>query len=127
MFTRPRLLAPAYLTAAFLGLVGNWYFVIAALPTERNYMGDFVSRTPSWGSNEMLLLTAAGLVFVCWEGWHQRLSYLWAHVAAVLVLGPFCAVPLFLYRRERQLCRLQARFTAPLDQPTGVRNSRPPR
>lgn len=50
MYPRPRLLAPAYLTAAVLGLVGHWYFVIAALPTERNYLGDFVSRTPSWGS-----------------------------------------------------------------------------
>lgn len=112
MLTRPRLLAPSYLTAAVLGLIGHWYFVIAALPTERNYLGEFVCRTPPWGSTETLLLTGAALVFVCWEGWQRQLTYLWAHAAAVLVLGPAFAVPLFLYRRELLLCRQEAELTA---------------
>ncbi|MFT3859904.1 DUF2834 domain-containing protein [Micropruina sp.] len=112
MHDRPRLLAPAYLAAAVVGLIGNWYFVIAALPTERNYLGDFVSRTQPWGSTETLLLTGAALAFIGWEGWQRQVSSLWAHLVSVLVLGPICAVPLFLYRRELGLCRQQAAVTA---------------
>lgn len=99
------LLAPAFLAAAVLGLIGTWYVALTSLPTERNYVGDVVASTPPWGSTETLLLTLAGLAFVLIEGRRQRVPYLWALAASVLVLGWAFAVPMFLFMRERLLNR----------------------
>lgn len=108
------LLAPAYLIAAIVGLIGTWYLAIASLATERNYLGDVVASGQPWGSVENLLLTAAGLVFVLIEGSRQRVPYLWALVAAVLVLGPAFGVPMFMFMRQRRLIQQDAAYRAQL-------------
>ncbi len=112
MFRPSTLLAPVYLTAAILGLIGTWYFALADLATERNYLGDLVTSRPPGGSLEVVLLSVAAVVFIVVEGRRQGLAYLWAHAAAVLVLGAPFAVPLFLFMRERRLCQQAAVISA---------------
>ena len=108
------LLAPAYLAAAVLGLVGTWYFAVAGLANERNYVGDVVLLRPFGLTVEVLLLSGVGLVFILAEGWRQRMPYLWAHAAAVLVFGVAFAVPMFLFMRERLLNQRAAALRAQL-------------
>lgn len=109
----PRL-APAFLAAAALGLAGTWYFAVAGPANERNHVGDVVSLRPFGLTVEVLLPSAAGLVFILAEGRRQRMPYLWARAAAVLVFGVAFAIPMFPFMRERLLNRQAAALRAQL-------------
>ena len=65
----------------------------------------FATRPGAFFALDVLVAAVALLVFIAHEGRARGLRALWLPVAATCLVGVSCALPLFLYLRERQGAR----------------------
>lgn len=97
-----------YLVFAVLGAIIPFYYFESFLFAEGVNLTEFVrqlfANSPASGFTADLLI--ASEVFWIWsfrEARQRNMKHWWAYVALNLCIGLSCALPLFLYFRERGL------------------------
>ncbi|MEO8064094.1 MAG: DUF2834 domain-containing protein [Pseudomonadota bacterium] len=63
----------------------------------------FSTRIGAFFGLDVLISAVVLLVFIGWEGRRANMTKLWMPVAATLLVGVSCGLPLFLFMREREL------------------------
>lgn len=98
-------LSVAFLVLSLLGLVGTWTFNVLAVVQTVDFLGDLVSSGPAVSSIsvDLLVVAAAGSVFVLVEGRRLRLRHAWLYVVLSALTAFAFTFPLFLAMRERKL------------------------
>lgn len=98
----------AYLCLAVLGLVGTWYFNALAIVQLRDFVGDLVTSGPAVSSItvDLLVVAAAGSVFIITEARRLRMRFGWLYVAGSALTAFAFTFPLFLAQRERRKTEL---------------------
>jgi drug/metabolite transporter (DMT)-like permease len=108
-----------YLLWAVLGAVVCWTFNILAYrqlgrmftPREFVTAGFEVSALHSSIAADFWIGSSASLIWMIVEGRRQRMARVWLYVVVTFVIAWSCALPLFLWARERNLPREQASRT----------------
>ena len=102
----PRAMTAAYGTLAVIGAVLPlaaflpWVGVYGFDPT-RFAVDLFANRVSSFFAIDVAIAAAALVLFVIVEGVRARVNGWWLAVAATLLIGVSCGLPLFLALRER--------------------------
>lgn len=63
----------------------------------------FSTRIGAFFGLDVLISAVVLLAFIGWEGRRARMTRLWMPVAATLLVGVSCGLPLFLFLREREM------------------------
>lgn len=63
----------------------------------------FSTRIGAFFGLDVLISAVVLLAFIGWEGRRAKMPGLWMPVAATLLVGVSCGLPLFLFLREREL------------------------
>ena len=101
-------LAAVYLGLAVAGLVGTWWFNALAIVQLRDFIGDLVTSGPAVSSItvDLLVVAAAGSVFLLVEARRLRMRFGWLYVVGAGLTAFAFAFPLFLAMRERRRTEL---------------------
>lgn len=101
-------LAFVYLILAIAGLLGTWWFNVLAVVQTANYLGDLVTSGPAVSSItvDLLVVAAAGSVFIIVEARRLRMRFGWLYIVASGLTAFAFTFPLFLAMRQRRLTRL---------------------
>lgn len=101
-------LAVVYAGLAVVGLIGTWSFNALAIVQLRDFVGDLVSSGPAVSSItvDLLIVAAAGSVFVIAEARRLRMRFGWLYVAGAAITAFAFTFPLFLSMRERRKTEL---------------------
>jgi hypothetical protein len=101
-------LAVVYAGLAIVGLIGTWYFNALAIIQLRDFLGDLVSSGPAVSSItvDLLVVAAAGSVFVILEARRLGMRFGWLYVAGAAITAFAFTFPLFLAMRERRKTEL---------------------
>jgi hypothetical protein len=94
-----------YLLLSIGGLVGTWWFNVRAIIEQRNYLGDLFSSGPSVSSIsiDLLVVAAAGSVFIIVEARRLGMRFGWLYVVGSALTAFAFTFPLFLAMRQRAL------------------------
>lgn len=105
-------LAVIYLGLAVAGLVGTWWFNALAIMQMNDFLTDLVTSGPAVSSItvDLLVVAAAGSVFIIVEARRLGMRFGWLYVVASGLTAFAFTFPLFLAMRQR---RLTARAAAP--------------
>lgn len=97
-------LAVVYLCLAAAGLAATWFFNVLAIVQLRDFLGDLVSSGPAVSSItvDLLVVAAAGSVFVIVEARRLRMRFGWLYVVGAAITAFAFTFPLFLAMRERR-------------------------
>jgi TRAP-type uncharacterized transport system fused permease subunit len=68
----------------------------------------FSTRIGAFFGLDVIVSAIVLFAFILWEGRRVRMSGLWAPIAATLLIGVSCGLPLFLFMRERLIHDLDA-------------------
>jgi hypothetical protein len=112
----PAAIAHVYLLCAVLGAVVCWTFNLLAYrqlgrmfsPREFVTAGFQVSPLHSSIASDFWIGSSASLIWMIVEGRRQRMPRVWLYVVVTFVIAWSCALPLFLWARERNLARALA-------------------
>jgi Terpene cyclase DEP1 len=106
-------LAFVYLLLAVAGLIGTGWFNALAIIQMADFLGDLVNSGPAVSSItvDLLVVAAAGSVFVIVESRRLCMRFGWLYVVGAGLTAFAFTFPLFLAMRERRMTRL-ARATA---------------
>ncbi|MET0829041.1 MAG: DUF2834 domain-containing protein [Microbacterium sp.] len=106
-------LAFVYLALAVAGLIGTWWFNVLAIVLMADFFGDLVTSGPAVSSItvDLLVVAAAGSVFILVEARRLRMRFGWLYVLGAGLTAFAFTFPLFLAMRQRRLTRL-ARATS---------------
>jgi hypothetical protein len=102
-----------YLFCAVVGAVGCWTFNVLAFrqlgraftPGEFLAAGFQVSPLHSSIATDFWVGSAASLIWMIVEARRRRMPHLWLYVVLTFAVAWSCALPLFLFARERDLVR----------------------
>jgi hypothetical protein len=100
-----------YLCAAVVGAVIPWYFNIRAVAEVGDQFTPYAFFMIGFQGSAMLGSVAAdfwigatvSIVWMIAEGRRLKMPYVWLYVVVTFVIAWACALPLFLYFRERHL------------------------
>ena len=98
-----------FLTLAVIGAVAPWFFFLKFFGAE-GPGGDFVGALFANGAAggftaDLLVSSLVFWIFLFAEGTRVGVGKLWLYVVLNLLIGLSCALPLFLWARERALAR----------------------
>jgi len=98
-------LAFTYLGLAVAGLIGTWYFNVLAILQMRDYVGDLATSGPAVSSIgiDLLVVAAAGSIFILVEARRLRMRFGWLYVAGAALTAFAFTFPLFLAMRQRRI------------------------
>lgn len=107
--------AVVFLVLALAGLVGTWTFNALAIVQMRDFIGDLVSSGPAVSSitMDLLVVAAAGSVFIIVEGRRLGMRFAWLYVVLSAITAFAFTFPLFLAMRQRRLAALADHATPP--------------
>ena len=106
-------MAVVYLVLAVAGLVGTWWFNIAAIVEQRDFVGEWFGSGPSVNSLgvDLLIVAVAAIAFMVTESRRLGLRGVVLYVVLVPLVALAFALPLFLSARERHLTRERRQST----------------
>ena len=106
-------LAFVYLLLAVAGLLGTWWFNVLAIVQMADFIGVLVTSGPAVSSItvDLLVVAAAGSVFIIVEARRLRMRFGWLYVVGAGLTAFAFTFPLVLAMRRRRLTRL-ARATS---------------
>lgn len=98
-----------YLVLAVGGLVGTWYFNIASIAANEDYVGAwFDSAASSSAAVDVLVAAVAACVFFVAEGRRLRMRGAWVLIPLTLIVALAFTFPLFLAWRQLAFKRQEA-------------------
>jgi hypothetical protein len=102
-------LAIAYVILSVVGLVATAALNVWSVVAMRDYLGDLFGSGPAVSSIgvDLLVVAAAGCVFVVSEARRLGMRRAWLYIAASAVTAFAFTFPLFLAMRERRLAQLR--------------------
>ena len=103
-----------YLVCAIAGAVIPYSQFVPWLaehgPDAQGFVRElFSTRIGSFFGLDVIVAAIALIAFIAWEGRRVRMRALWAPIAATLLVGVSCGLPLFLFMRERLIHDLDPR------------------
>jgi hypothetical protein len=101
-------LALVYLGLAIVGLIGTWWFNVAAILQHRDYLGDLLTSGAAVSSItvDLLVVATAGSVLIIVEARRLRMRFGWLYVVGAGLTAFAFTFPLFLAMRERRTTEL---------------------
>jgi len=107
-----RALEKTYLALAVLGAVLPWFFFVQFFVVEGT-LGSFVpalfvNQAAGGITADLLVSCLVFWIFLFREARHAGVGRPWAYVAVNLLIGLSCALPLFLWARQRALAAARA-------------------
>lgn len=100
-------LEKTYLALAVLGAVLPWFFFAQYLVVEGTWLSFvpdlFVNQATGGLTADLLVSSLVFWVFLFREARHTGVARPWVYVAVNLLIGLSCALPLFLWARQRAL------------------------
>ncbi len=109
-----RLLCALYGVVAVVALIGTQIALFRHIADyDGNALTGFISDSvanpaATFGFIDLIAVAVAALVFIVVEGRRLRMRFLWAYVAATLLVAISVALPVFLLARQLEMAKQRA-------------------